>query len=150
MIETPHTEHNSCNPASRFAVSYATVIQRETKVPKKELSQQLSQASPLMSYMCPVLSHLHWPRQLFLGIGSRGRYRKRGIHLPLDEKTGQGSSHKRNPMRKFKTLRAINLLFILPRNVRLPQMTQKIQTELTETLNKSETCYIKKMKKEQS
>ena len=51
VIETPHTEYNSCNPARRLAESYATVIRRVTNVPSKEVSQQLIQASPLMSHI---------------------------------------------------------------------------------------------------
>ena len=56
------------------------------KVFKKELSPQLSQASPLMSYICSVPSRLHWPRQLFSDIGSRGRYRKRGLSFASGRK----------------------------------------------------------------
>ena len=60
---------------------------------------------------------------------------KEVFHLPVDEKTGQGSSHKRNPGREYKSLETTErliYLFILPRNVGL---TQKMQTEHTEKLN---------------
>ena len=149
MVETPHTEHNSCNPARNLAVSYATVIRRETKVPNKELSQQLSQASPLISYICPVLSHLHWPRQLFL------RHR---ITWTLKKKRPSFASERKNWSSSFKKKKskegilkpcnhgAINLhIHLTKKNVGLPQ---KIQTEHTETpITKSETCYINKIKK---
>ena len=60
----------------------------------------------------------------------------------------QGCSHKRSARRVYKRLQTTErfyCLFILPRNEGLPQ---KIQTEHTETpITKSETCYIKKIKK---
>ena len=46
MIETPHTEHNSCNPVRNFAVSYATVIRREPKVPKKRVEPAAESGEP--------------------------------------------------------------------------------------------------------
>ena len=75
---------------------------------------------------------------IFRRIGSHDRYRKRGLHLPMGEKKlvkVQGCPHKRNVRREYKRLQTTErliYLFILPRNVRLPQ---KIQTEHTDTLN---------------
>ena len=69
-MEISHAEHNSRNSVRRLTCSklkcYTTLIRRETWVPQKEVThQKLSQASPLMSYICPVLSRLHSPLQLF-------------------------------------------------------------------------------------
>ena len=46
VIETPHTEHNSCNPVRNFAVRYATVIRREPKVPKKRVEPAAESGEP--------------------------------------------------------------------------------------------------------
>ena len=73
----------------------------------------------------------------FRRIGSYDRYRKRGLHLPKDEKKKrvkvQGCSHKRSARRECKhlyTAERLIYLFILSRNAGLPQ---KIQTEHTDT-----------------
>ena len=71
-------------------------------------------------------------------IRSHDRYRKRGLHVPIDEKKlvkVQGCSHKRNVRREYKRLETTErllYLFILPRNEGLPQ---KMQTKHTDTLN---------------
>ena len=74
---------------------------------------------------------------IFRCIGSYDRYRKRGLHLPKDEKKKrvkvQGCSHKRSARRECKhlyTAERLIYLFILSRNAGLPQ---KIQTEHTDT-----------------
>ena len=45
---------------------------------------------------------------IFRRLGSHDRYRKRGLHLPIDEKKKlvkvQGCSHKRNARREYKRL----------------------------------------------
>ena len=75
---------------------------------------------------------------IFRRIGSHDRYRKRGLHLSMDEEKlvkVQGCSHKRNARREYKRLETTErllYLFILPRNEELPQ---KMQTEHTDTLN---------------
>ena len=76
---------------------------------------------------------------IFRRIGSHDRYRKRGLHLPIDEKKKlvkvQGCSHKRNARREYKRLETTErllYLFILPRNEGLPQ---KMQTNHTDTLH---------------
>ena len=138
-MEIPHAEHNSRNSVRRLTCSklkcYTTLIRRETWVPQKEVThQKLSQASPLMSYICPVLSRLHSPLQLFSDC-----YRKTGLHLPMDEKKNWSrfrvaSSHKRKSRREYKCLQTTEqvILFILPRNEELPQ---KILIKHTDTLN---------------
>ena len=75
---------------------------------------------------------------IFRRIGSHDRYRKRGLHVPIDEKKlvkVQGCSHKRNARREYKRLETTErllYLFILPRIEGLPQ---KMQTKHTDTLN---------------
>ena len=144
-MEIPHAEHNSRNSVRRLTCSklkcYTTLIRRETWVPQKEVThQKLSQVSPLMSYICLVLSRLHWPLKLFSDVKDPMIVtEKRGLHLPMDEKKNWSrfrvaSSHKTNARREYKCLQTIGqlILFILPRNEELPQ---EIQIKHTETLN---------------
>ena len=105
-MEIPHAEHNSRNSVRRLTCSklkcYITLIRRETWVPQKEVThQKLSQASPLMSYICPVLSRLHSPLQLFSDCYRKnrssfanGRKKKigRGSGLPVLTKENQGGN----------------------------------------------------------
>ena len=44
-------------------------------------------------------------KQLCSDIGSRGRYRKTDLPLPVDEKNGQGSYHRQIQGGKIKALR---------------------------------------------
>ena len=74
---------------------------------------------------------------IFRRIGSYDRYRKRGLHLPMDEKKRfkvQGCSHKRNTKRECKhlyTTQRLIYLFILSRNEGLPQNRKyKLNTQI--------------------
>ena len=105
-MEIPHPEHNSRNSVRRLTCTklkcYTTLIRRETLVPQKEGSHHAEAKSGqpinvvhVSSSFAPLLTTAIIYRRL----GSHDRYRKRGLHLPIDEKkTGQGSgfSHKRN------------------------------------------------------
>lgn len=89
-----------------------------------------------MSFICPLLSRLHWPLQLFSDVQDPGNVIEKAIFIWTKKLVKvQGSSHKRNEKRKYKRLEATERLislFILPITVGLPQ---KLQTEHTDTLS---------------
>ena len=108
----PHAEHNSRISVRKLTCSklkfYSTLIRRETYVPQKEVShQKLSQVSPLVSYMSITFAPSLTTAIIFRRVGSHDRYRKRGLHLPMEEKKlvkVQGCSHKRNARTEYKRL----------------------------------------------
>ena len=143
VMEIPHAENNSRNSVRRLTCSnlkcYTTLIRRETLVPQKEVShQKLSQASPLMSYICPVLSLLHDHCSCFQMLRIPRLLQKKRSSFANGRKKKlvevQGCSQKRNAIREYKCLQTTEqlILFILPRNEELPQ---KIQIKHTDTLN---------------
>ena len=144
-MEIPHPEHNSRNSVRRLTCTklkcYTTLIRRETLVPQKEASHHAEPKSGkpinvvhVSSTFAPSLT----TAIIFRRLGSHDRYRKRGLHLPIDEKKlvkVQGCCHKTNARREYKRLQTTErliYLFILPRNEGL---SQKIQTAYTDTLN---------------
>ena len=142
-MEIPHAEHNSRNSVRSITCSklkcYTTLIRRETWIPQKEVTcQKLSQASPLMLYICPVLSRLHRPLQLFSDVQDPMIVMEKEVFISQWTKKKlvevQSCSHKRNARWEYKCLQTTKhlILFILPRNEELPQ---KIQIKHTDTLN---------------
>ena len=114
-MEIPHPEHNSRNSVRRLTCTklkcYTTLIRRETLVPQKEASHHAEPKSGkpinvvhVSSTFAPSLT----TAIIFRRLGSHDRYRKRGLHLPIDEKKtdqGSGFSHKKkNARRDYKRL----------------------------------------------
>ena len=113
-MEIPHPEHNSRNSVRRLTCTklkcYTTLIRSETLVPQKEASHHAEPKSGkpinvvhVSSTFAPSLT----TAIIFRRLGSHDRYRKRGLHLPIDEKKlvkVQGFSHKRNARREYKRL----------------------------------------------
>ena len=92
-MEIPHPEHNSRNSVRRLTCTklkcYTTLIRRETLVPQKEASHHAEPKSGkpinvvhVSSTFAPSLT----TAIIFRRLGSHDRYRKRGLHLPIDEK----------------------------------------------------------------
>ena len=115
---------------------YTTLIQRETQVPPS----QAKSGKPInVVHMSSTFAPSLTTAIIFRCLGYHDCYRKRGLHLPMDEKKMelvevQGCSQKRNARREYKCLQTTEqlILFILPRNEELPQ---KIQIKHTDTLN---------------
>ena len=144
-MEIPHPEHNSRNSVRRLTCTklkcYTTLIRRQTLVLQKEVTPSEAKSGKpinvvhMSSSFVPSLT----TAIIFRRMGFHDRYRKRGLHLPVDEKKKlvkvKGCSHKGNARREYKrlyTTERLIYLFILPRNEGL---SQKIQTAYTDTLN---------------
>ena len=111
VMEIPHAENNSRNSVRRLTCSnlkcYTTLIRRETLVPQKrgEPSEAKSGKPINVVHMSSTFAPSLITAIIFRRLGYHNCYRKRGIHLPIDEKkSGRGSGlfSEKNARRKYK------------------------------------------------
>ena len=134
-MEIPHPEYNSHNSVRRLTCTklkcYTTLIRRETLVPQKEGSHHAEAKSgkPInVVHVSSTLTPSLTTAIIFRRLGSHDRYRKRGLHLPIDEKKLikvqvflTKEMHARREYKRLETTERLLYLFILPRNEGLPQ-----------------------------
>ena len=91
-MEIPHPEHNSRNSVRRLTCTklkcYTTLIRRQTLVPQKEVTpSEAKSGKPInVIHMSSSFAPSLTTAIIFRRIGSHDRYRKRGLHLPVDKK----------------------------------------------------------------
>ena len=107
-------------------------------------------------YLCSVLLRLHWPLQLFQTYRIPWSLRKRGLHLPMDDKswsrfrvvlTKEMQGENRNAFRPQSDQSTSSYQEMIMKGCR---RKYKLNTEIHEAKLRSETRYKKKIKKKRT